>query len=161
MVVYLYKKGRQTMKNIIKTIAIVLVSLISQVSNAQVFIKVVVEDFYNFEFSRNMSASEALKHGDYKELQGTTGKTSYIFNEYSKKVTVVLPDGSKTDYDMLGYVNGNKKAYLVIGPGFDGNVVRVMMSLTESESGTPYLVVEHQDKQRPNIQRAFAAEILN
>jgi hypothetical protein len=161
MVVYLYKKGRQTMKNIIKTIAIVLVSLISQVSNAQVFIKVVVEDFYNFEFSRSMSASEALKSGNFKQLQGTTGKTEYIFNEYSKKVTVVLPDGTKTDYNMLGYANGNKRAYLVMGPGFDGENVRIMMSLTESENGVPYLIVEHQSKDNPKLQRAFASEILN
>jgi hypothetical protein len=149
------------MKNTIKTIAIVLVSLISQVSNAQSFFKVVVQDFYNFEFSRNISASEALKSGDFKQLQGTTGKTEYIFNEYSKKVTVVLPDGTKTDYNMLGYANGNKRAYLVMGPGFDGKHVRIMMSLTESDNGTPYLVVEHQDNEKPNIQRAFAAEILN
>jgi hypothetical protein len=149
------------MKNTIKTIAIVLVSLISQVSNAQSFFKVVVKDFYNFEFPRTMSAADALKHGDYKELQGTTGETNYIFNEYSKKVTVVLPDGTKTDYNMLGYANGNKKAYLVMGPGFDGENVRIMMSLTESENGTPYLIVEHQSKDNPKLQRAFASEILN
>jgi len=150
------------MKNIIKNIAIVLVSLISQVSNAQSFFKVEIKDFYNFEFPIQLSASEALKSGKFNQLQGRTGKTEYIFNEYSKKVTVLLPDGSQTDYNMLGYANGNKRAYLVEGLGFDGDTVKIMMSLVESEDGlTNYLVVEHPSKNNPKLQRAFAAEILN
>lgn len=149
------------MKNILKSIVLVVLLGVSQVSNAQVYFKMVVEDFYNFEFPRKMSASNALNQNAHTELQGTTGRCEYIINEYTKKMIVVLDNGIKNEYDILGYANGNKKAYLVVGPGFDGKVSRIMVSIVDSTDGEPYLLVESQVKDRPEVQRATMAKILN
>lgn len=149
------------MKNILKSIALVVLLGVSQVSNAQSYFKMVVNEFYNFEFPSNMSSSQALDENKHKELVGSVGRCEYIINEYSKKMTVVLSNGTKTEYDILGYANGNKKAYLVVGLGFDGKMSKIMVQITESYDGVPYLVVESVVKDRPNVTRAAVGEIVN
>ena len=149
------------MKNILKSIALVVLLGVSQVSNAQAYFKMVVNEFYNFEFPSNMSSSQALDENKHNELVGSVGRCEYIINEYSKKMTVVLSNGTKTEYDILGYANGNKKAYLVMGLGFDGKMSKIMVQITESYDGVPYLVVESVVKDRPNVTRAAVGEIVN
>lgn len=146
------------MKNVLLTIASVILSIVSV--KAQSYYKVVVNEFYNFEFPSNMSASVALNENRHKELIGSVGRCEYIINEYTNKLTIVY-DGNETNYEILGNTNGVKMSYLVIGPGFDGTMSKIMIQITESYGGTPYLLVESVVKDRPTVTRASIGEIIN
>jgi len=85
MVVYLYKKGRQTMKNIITAIAIVLVSLISNVSNAQTY-TLTYDTVQTFELNMNHSIGENLDKNLVTYTGVFYGKVDTMYIDLNKRV---------------------------------------------------------------------------
>ena len=77
MVVYLYKKGRQTMKNIITTIAMFILTITAQ---AQV---------YQFQHTSGLNSMEVLNNNQETKLMGQTSNIFFIFDSVKNTMTRV------------------------------------------------------------------------
>jgi len=82
MVVYLYKKGRQTMKNIITTIAMFILTIAAQAQT------ITTDSFYQFTHDTTISTFEASEKNQCVNIGWVVGKTKYEVFEDSK--TIVL-----------------------------------------------------------------------
>ena len=82
MVVYLYKKGRQTMKNIITTIAMFILTITAQAQT------ITTDSFYQFTHDTNISTFEASEKNQCVNIGWVVGKTKYEVFEDSK--TIIL-----------------------------------------------------------------------
>ena len=82
MVVYLYKKGRQTMKNIITTIAMFILTITAQ---AQVY---KLEKFYNFKHDALWMTPYAVNNDLDTSLGGTETKAVLKINKKTIKCSV-------------------------------------------------------------------------
>ena len=82
MVVYLYKKGRQTMKNIITTIAMFILTIAAQGQT------ITTDSFYQFTHDTTISTFEASEKNQCVNIGWVVGKTKYEVFEDSK--TIVL-----------------------------------------------------------------------
>ena len=82
MVVYLYKKGRQTMKNIITAIAMFILTITAQAQT------ITTDSFYQFTHDTNISTFEASEKNQCVNIGWVVGKTKYEVFEDSK--TIVL-----------------------------------------------------------------------
>jgi hypothetical protein len=82
MVVYLYKKGRQTMKNIITTIAMFILTIAAQAQT------ITTDSFYQFTHDITISTFEASEKNQCVNIGWVVGKTKYEVFEDSK--TIVL-----------------------------------------------------------------------
>jgi hypothetical protein len=78
MVVYLYKKGRQTMKNIITTIAMFILVINA---NAQTY---KMNTFYRFTHSSEYNTMYALNNNLETKLNGNRGETYLIIDSASR-----------------------------------------------------------------------------
>ena len=85
MVVYLYKKGRQTMKNIITTIAIFILTITAQ---AQTFV-FQCKGVYNFEHTSGLNSMEVLNNNQETKLMGVTTNVVFIFDSVKNTMTRV------------------------------------------------------------------------
>jgi hypothetical protein len=88
MVVYLYKKGRQTMKNIITTIAMFILAITAQ---AQVY---KLEKFYNFKHDALWMTPYAVNNDLDTSLGGTETKAVLKINKKTIKFKDIT--GKKT-----------------------------------------------------------------
>jgi hypothetical protein len=82
MVVYLYKKGRQTMKNIITAIAMFILTIAAQAQT------ITTDSFYQFTHDITISTFEASEKNQCVNIGWVVGKTKYEVFEDSK--TIVL-----------------------------------------------------------------------
>jgi hypothetical protein len=82
MVVYLYKKGRQTMKNIITAIAMFILTIAAQAQT------ITTDSFYQFTHDITISTFEASEKNQCVNTGWVVGKTKYEVFEDSK--TIVL-----------------------------------------------------------------------
>ncbi len=82
MVVYLYKKGRQTMKNIITAIAMFILTIAAQAQT------ITTDSFYQFTHDITISTFEASEKNHCVNIGWVVGKTKYEVFEDSK--TIVL-----------------------------------------------------------------------
>ena len=85
MVVYLYKKGRQTMKNIITTIAMFILTITAQ---AQTFV-FQCKGFYRFEHTSGLNSMEVLNNNQETKLMGQTSNIIFIFDSVKNTMTRV------------------------------------------------------------------------
>ena len=85
MVVYLYKKGRQTMKNIITTIAMFILTIAAQAQVYQFHCK----DFYRFEHTSGLNSMEVLNNDQETKLMGQTSNIFFIFDSAKNTMTRV------------------------------------------------------------------------
>jgi len=83
MVVYLYKKGRQTMKNIITTIAMFILTITAQAQT------ITTDSFYQFTHDTTISTFDASDKNQCKNIGWVVGKTKYDIFEDLKN-----PDGN-------------------------------------------------------------------
>ena len=91
MVVYLYKKGRQTMKNIITTIAMFILTITAQ---AQI-LTVKADSFYHFKHSLDISTDEAVQTKNYTFIDYKVGQVEFKFNEAEKMVLITFSNGNQ------------------------------------------------------------------
>ena len=124
--------------------------------NAQTERKVVVTQFYDFEFYRGMSASVALNNGMYQEIGATKGKTEIIISE-DKKTMLVEFDNNKYFYKLVNKLNND--TYIFYGPGEDGRPTNIQMSFVDGVDGR-YLISESNKPSDKNRQKAWIAKIL-
>ena len=82
MVIYLYKKGRQTMKNIITAIAMFILTIAAQAQT------ITTDSFYQFTHDITISTFEASEKNQCVNIGWVVGKTKYEVFEDSK--TIVL-----------------------------------------------------------------------
>ena len=85
MVVYLYKKGRQTMKNIITTIAMFILTIGAQAQVYQFHCK----GFYRFEHTSGLNSMEVLNNNQETKLMGGTSNIFFIFDSVKNTMTRV------------------------------------------------------------------------
>jgi hypothetical protein len=129
MVVYSYKKGRQTMKNIITTIAMFILTITAQAQVYQFHCK----GFYNFEHTSGLNSMEVLNNNQETKLMGVTSNVVFIFDSVKNTMT---------DVDSL-----NKS--VVVRPIIDSYSENNYQSFTvSSRDGTDYLYIF--DKSNPS-----------
>jgi hypothetical protein len=114
MVVYLYKKGRQTMKNIITTIAMFILTITAQ---AQI-VTVKADSFYHFKHSLDISTDEAVQTKNYTFIDYKVGQAEFKFDEVNKMVSITFYDGSQ-DFafidSMSKFDNGEINYFVTFG----------------------------------------------
>jgi hypothetical protein len=99
MVVYLYKKGRQTMKNIITTIAMFILTITAQAQT------ITTDSFYQFTHDTTISTFEASENNQCENIGWVVGKTKYEIFEDSKLIILTyVEDGVET----VNYLEINK-----------------------------------------------------
>jgi hypothetical protein len=130
MVVYLYKEGRQTMKNIITTIAMFILTITAQAQVYQFHCK----GFYNFEHTSGLNSMEVLNNNQETKLMGVTSNVVFIFD---------CVKNTMTDVDSF-----NKS--VVVRPIIDSHSENNYQSFTvSSRDGTDYLYIF--DKYNPTF----------
>jgi hypothetical protein len=122
MVVYLYKKGRQTMKNIITTIAMFILTITAQAQT------ITTDSFYQFTHDTTISTFEASEKNQCVNMGWVVGKTKYeIFENSNTIVITYIKDGveSVNYYEVTKVVkDGVAKQYFVSGEkGFNGDII--------------------------------------
>ncbi len=122
MVVYLYKKGRQTMKNIITTIAMFILTITAQAQT------ITTDSFYQFTHDTTISTFDASEKNQCKNIGWVVGKTKYEIFEDSKTIIITyVKDGVETvNYLAVTKIvkEGVAKQYYVSTEnGFNGDII--------------------------------------
>jgi len=122
MVVYLYKKGRQTMKNIITTIAMFILTIGAQAQT------ITTDSFYQYTHDTTISTFEASEKNQCVNIGWVEGKTKYEFFDESKTIVLTYTkDGVETvDYLTVNKIvkEGVAKQYFVsTEKGFNGDII--------------------------------------
>jgi hypothetical protein len=122
MVVYLYKKGRQTMKNIITTIAMFILTITAQAQT------ITTDSFYQFTHDTNISTFEASEKNQCVNIGWVYGKTKYEIDEQSKTIFITYIENGVVVYDYLTIskivVEGVAKQYFTHSEnGIDGDII--------------------------------------
>jgi hypothetical protein len=99
MVVYLYKKGRQTMKNIITTIAMFILTITAQAQT------ITTDSFYTFTHDTTVSSFDALENNKCVKFGWTYGKTKYEIDEVNKYIMITYVENGVVQYDYLTIIN--------------------------------------------------------
>ena len=100
MVVYLYKKGRQIMKNIITTIAMFILTIGAQAQT------ITTDSFYQFTHDTTISTFEASEKNQCKNIGWVVGKVKYEFFDESKTIIITYV---KDGVEVMEYMIVNKK----------------------------------------------------
>ena len=122
MVVYLYKKGTQTMKNIITTIAMFILTIGAQAQT------ITTDSFYQFTHDTTISTFEASEKNQCKNIGWVVGKVKYEFFDESKTIIITyVKDGVEVmEYMIVNKIvkEGVAKQYFVSNEkGFDGDII--------------------------------------
>jgi hypothetical protein len=99
MVVYLYKKGRQTMKNIITTIAMFILTITAQAQT------ITTDSFYTFTHDTTVSSFDALENNKCVKFGWNYGKTKYEIDEANKYIMITYIKSGVVQYDYLTIIN--------------------------------------------------------
>jgi hypothetical protein len=122
MVVYLYKKGRQTMKNIITAIAMFILTIAAQAQT------ITTDSFYQFTHDITISTFEASEKNQCVNIGWVVGKTKYEVFEDSKTIVLTYKKDGVESVSFLtinGVVKeGVAKQYFVSTKnGFNGDII--------------------------------------
>jgi hypothetical protein len=122
MVVYLYKKGRQTMKNIITAIAMFILTIAAQAQT------ITTDSFYQFTHDTTISTFEASEKNQCVNIGWVVGKTKYEVFEDSKTIVLTYKKDGVESVSFLtinGVVKeGVAKQYFVSTKnGFNGDII--------------------------------------
>jgi hypothetical protein len=122
MVVYLYKKGRQTMKNIITAIAMFILTIGAQSQT------ITTDSFYQFTHDTSISTFEASEKNMCVNIGWVLSKAKYEFYDEIKTIILTyVKDGA----EVIEYMTVNKivkegvaKQYFVsTEKGFNGDII--------------------------------------
>ena len=147
MVVYLYKKGTQTMKNIITTIAMFILTIVAQ---AQTF-TVKVDTIYTFKHDKSIETQKAFDSGMVKDFGAGVRNLKLEFDEVNKVITT-FENGviiEISDIKEISYLDSQKHYYTEKG-GF---------VFYKNKDGNDYLAGAYFDPKTPNVVNGFYAKI--
>ena len=147
MVVYLYKKGTQTMKNIITTIAMFILTIGAQ---AQAY-TVSVDTIYTFKHDKSIETQKAFDSNMVKDFGCGVRNLKIEFDEVNKIITtfengVILEISSIKE---ITNINGEKRYFTEFG-GF---------VFYKDKNGYDSLAGAYFDKKNPNTVNGFYAKI--
>lgn len=147
MVVYLYKKGTQTMKNIITTIAMFILTIAAQ---AQTF-TVKVDTIYTFKHDKSIETQKAFDSGMVKDFGAGVRNLKLEFDEVNKVITTfengVIVEIS--DIKEISNINSEKRYFTEKG-GF---------VFYKDKNGDDSLAGAYFESKNPNIVNGFYAKI--
>ena len=147
MVVYLYKKGRQTMKNIITTIAMFILTIGAQ---AQTY-TVKVDTIYTFKHDKSIETQKAFDSGMVKDFGVGVRNLKFEFDETNKVITT-FENGlimEISDIKEISNINGEKRYFTEVG-GF---------VFYKDKNGDESLAGAYFDSKSPNIVNGFYSKI--
>ena len=147
MVVYSYKKGRQTMKNIITTIAMFILTITAQ---AQTY-TVKVDTIYTFKHDKSIETQKAFDSGMVKDFGSGVRNLKLEFDETNKVVTT-FENGMIMEISSIkeiSNINGEKRYFTEVG-GF---------VFYKDKDGYDSLAGAYFDPKSPNTVNGFYAKI--
>jgi hypothetical protein len=156
MVVYLYKKGRQTMKNIITTIAMFILTITAQAQDT-----VILDSMYFFKHDRNISTLDAVNNKKAEWYGHTYESQMLIFDKEKNKIYFYdYNDVLVATYDITKKINeGNEVIFQFKGKYENNQNVVGEFIFTYDTNGNRTLVSKRMFYDERNVHYCYMSKI--